>query len=95
MNLRYSMWKSLKEWKSLISQWIDGKFVDINTEEIRIKGEYYTKVVMRCQKALPSNAILDELKELVFSFKDTMPVVLALRNKNLKSYHWDAIKAVI
>ena len=24
-----------------------------------------------------------------------MPVVLALRNKNLKNYHWDAIKAVI
>lgn len=24
-----------------------------------------------------------------------MPVVLALRNKNLKSYHWDSIKAVI
>ena len=24
-----------------------------------------------------------------------MPVVLALRNKNLKNYHWDAIKKVI
>lgn len=69
--------------------------MDINTEEIRTKGEYYTKVVMRCQKALPSNPILEELKELVFSFKDTMPVVLALRNKNLKTYHWDSIKEVI
>jgi len=48
LNLRYSMWKSLKEWKQLIAQWIDGKFVDINTEEIRTKGEYYTKVVTRC-----------------------------------------------
>ncbi len=24
-----------------------------------------------------------------------MPVVIALRNKNLKSYHWDAIKKII
>ena len=24
-----------------------------------------------------------------------MPVVLALRNKNLKNYHWDNIKEVI
>lgn len=48
LNLRYSMWRSLKEWKALISSWIDGKFVDINTEEIRTKGEYYTKVVTRC-----------------------------------------------
>ena len=24
-----------------------------------------------------------------------MPVVIALRNKNLKSYHWDQIKQII
>jgi dynein heavy chain len=24
-----------------------------------------------------------------------MPVVLALRNRNLKNYHWETIKAVI
>ena len=42
------MWKSLKEWKELIKIWIDGNFMDINTEEIRTKGEYYTKVVIRC-----------------------------------------------
>jgi dynein heavy chain len=38
---------------------------------------------------------LTELKSIVNSFKDTMPVVIALRNKNLKSYHWDAIKKII
>jgi dynein heavy chain len=56
-----------------------------------MKGEYYTKVLNKC-KALPANPILDELRELVFSFKDTMPVVLALRNQYLKNYHWDQIK---
>ncbi len=38
---------------------------------------------------------MTELKSIVNSFKDTMPVVIALRNKNLKSYHWDAIKKII
>ena len=42
------MWKSLKEWKILISNWIDGKFSEINTEEIKTKAEYYTKIVTRC-----------------------------------------------
>jgi dynein heavy chain len=50
---------------------------------------------MRYQKALSSNPVLEELKDLVFSFKDTMPVVLALRNRNLKTYHWNSIKEVI
>lgn len=31
----------------------------------------------------------------MFSFKDTMPVVLALRNQNMKPYHQEAIKEVI
>ncbi len=38
---------------------------------------------------------MDELKELVVDFKDTMPIVIALRNNNLESYHFDEIKAVI
>jgi len=63
--------------------------VNINTSEIKAKGDEYTKVVNRCQKGLPSNPILEELKELVFSFKDTMPVVVALGNPKLKNYHWD------
>ena len=36
LSLRFTMWKSLKEWKDLITTWKDGKFTDINTEEIHI-----------------------------------------------------------
>lgn len=45
LNLRLSMWKSLKEWGSLINDWIDGQFISINAEEIKIKGDNYTKIV--------------------------------------------------
>ncbi|KAL4487471.1 hypothetical protein ABPG72_006991 [Tetrahymena utriculariae] len=94
-NLRYLMWKSLKEWKELILGWVDGKFKDINTEEIKNKAEYYSKIVARCDKKLPQNAILTELKKLVTDFRNTMPIVLALRNENLKDYHWRDIKKII
>lgn len=47
------MWKSLKEWKELIAIWIDGKFNDINTEEIKNKAEFYSKIMTRCDKKLP------------------------------------------
>ena len=49
------MWKSTKEWIELTQSWIDGKFIDINTDEIKAKGEYYTKIVNRCSKGLPAN----------------------------------------
>lgn len=94
-NLRYLMWKSLKEWKELISSWVDGKFSEINTEEIKTKAEFYSKIMNRCDKKLPANVILTELKKLVTDFRNTMPIVLALRNENLKDYHWRDIKKII
>ena len=32
---------------------------------------------------MPNNAVLDELKDLVNDFKNAMPIVIAMRNKNL------------
>ena len=37
---------------------------------------------------MPPNPVLDLLKMLVFEFKDTIPVVTALRNKALTETHW-------
>ena len=47
------MWKSLKEWKELTKGWIDGKFNQIDTEEIRQKAEFYCKIMQKCEKKLP------------------------------------------
>ena len=42
------MWKSLKDWKILKSSWMESKFNDIDTEEIRAKSEYYSKIIGKC-----------------------------------------------
>ncbi len=47
------MWKSLKEWKELTENWIGGKFNNIDTEEIRTKAEFYSKIMQKCDKRLP------------------------------------------
>jgi dynein heavy chain len=41
---------------------------------------------------MPPNSVLDKLKKLVFEFKDTIPVVVALRNPALTVHHWQQIK---
>lgn len=43
LELRYKMWVSRRDWKVLRAGWIDGKFIDINTEEIIKNAEAYTK----------------------------------------------------
>ena len=32
---------------------------------------------------MPGNVVLDELRNLVNDFKNAMPIVIAMRNKNL------------
>ena len=95
LDLRFAMWKSLKEWKELTKSWINGKFNEIDTEQIISKGDYFTNIIKKSQKKLPPNPILDELRDIVYDFKDTMPVVIALRNKYLKEHHWKEIKEKI
>lgn len=74
---------------------MQSKFSDINTEEIRAKSEHYSKIIGKSQREMPGNVVLDELKDLVNDFKNAMPIVIAMRNKNLQDYHWDEFKEVI
>ena len=95
LNLRLAMWKSLKEWEELTSEWSESKFTDINTEDIRKKADVYTRTVNKCVANMRQNTVLDSLRKKVNDFKETMPVVLALRNKNLLPRHWIDIKNLI
>jgi len=74
---------------------MESKFSDIDTEEIRAKSDYYSKIIGKCQREMPNNSVLDELKDLVNDFKNAMPIVIAMRNKNLLDYHWTEIYEVI
>lgn len=96
VNLRLDLWKSLKEFHELSEKWISGKFNDIDADEIRVKGDYYTKIVLKCTRGLPANPALNELRDMVFKFKETMPIVLALRNSDINNpQHMGEIKLAI
>ena len=68
---------------------------EINDEEIKKNADHYQKITNRLIRVLPSNPIVDELKYLVDTFKEAMPIVEACRNKNLNEDHWTAINDLI
>lgn len=56
----------------------------------------YTKTVIQCERNLPpGSTAVAYLKTLVFDFRETMPIVEALGNKNLKEEHWEEIKTLL
>ena len=66
-------------------------------EEIKQISDKYTKIVNKCSKKLPSNPILDELKKLLKTFKEAMPVVIALSNKIVQEdeQYWAEIQRIV
>jgi dynein heavy chain len=89
------MWRSLKEWEELTEKWIKTQFNAIQAKDIAARADQFAKVCLRLEKNLEPNPIQQKLKELVDTFKGAMPIVVALRNENLKEHHWKEIKDLI
>lgn len=81
--MRMTVWNSLDEWEKLTANWVTTKFSDIDADLLKTKCEYYSKGIAKCVKNMPPNPVLDKIKGLVFEFKDTIPVVVSLRNPAL------------
>ena len=95
LNLRLILWQSLKEWKILVEKWKILSFADIDVKEIASKSEYFTRIVNRCEKNMVNNEVVQTLKNMVYEFKETTPVIIALRSEYLKPIHWDKIFQLI
>jgi dynein heavy chain len=95
LEARHTLWHSLQEWKDLKEQYEKMLWNDIKIDEISATSDHYQKIANRLLRTLPANPIVEELKELVETFKEAMPIVKACRAEELLSEHWDAINDLI
>ena len=51
-------------------------WVQIDDEDIKKNADHYQKITNRLIRTLPANPIVDELKELVETFKEAMLEIL-------------------
>lgn len=92
---RISLWDSLNDWSNKVNDWKLTPFSDINTESISKEADIYTKIVIRCQRGIPEGSTaVQHLRDQVFKFKTTMPIVTALGNSELREDHWIDIKEI-
>ncbi len=90
LKVRHALWNSLKNWGELVEKWNKMPFDVIDVQDISEVSERYSKTVSSCEITLPEGATaVQELKKLVFRFKETMPIVVALGNRHLEKVHWD------
>lgn len=58
MNYRLDVWRGLRDWGILSSNWLSTVFEEINVEDIKGYCEKYTRIVSKCVKRLPPNPVV-------------------------------------
>ena len=95
IQLKKRLWDSLREFGALTTQWTATKFEELDADEMTDIVGQYNKTVMNAERSLPSNNVVVQLSQMVSTFKNTVPIITDLSNKNLKDRHWGKIEGVI
>ena len=95
LRIRADMSRALSTWEDKQQEWVKLQFSKIDAKGISDEADKYAKVANRVDKALPPNPIGEKLKLLVDTFRGTMPVVTALRNKDIEDSHLQEIKDLL
>jgi dynein heavy chain len=89
------LWRSLDNWEAVSVEWNNTAFGHVAVEELTKKVAEFNKVSVQSQKAMPENRVPQIWGDAVQQFKNTIPVVQALRNDALKPRHWEEITALL
>ncbi|CAK8985673.1 unnamed protein product [Durusdinium trenchii] len=93
--IRAKLWRGIDAWEELSAEWNNCSFGTVDVDTITKKVAEYNKVAVQSVKAMPENQVPQIWGESVTQFKNTLPVVVALRNKALKPRHWEVITSMI
>jgi dynein heavy chain len=94
-NLQAKLWRGIDSWEKLSTEWNTTQFGNVSVELIMKEVAQYNKLAVQAGKQLEGNNVPEIWGETVKQFKNTLPVVQALRNKALLPRHWDMITEMI
>jgi dynein heavy chain len=95
MDVKLSLWASLKSWAEQTANWMTTKFAEIDVEEINRQVTIYNKVYSQAKRMLSDSPVVPLLRRRVAEFQNTLPVVSDLRNEHLLLRHWEEINVLL
>lgn len=95
ISLRKLLWDSMEEWDKLVKVWLSMCLDDIQVEVVQKDVNRFSQNIYLLEKGLPINELLPKLKDKVLDFKKTLPIIVSLRNPNLKARHYNQIRILI
>ncbi|CAH2255707.1 dynein heavy chain 14, axonemal [Pelobates cultripes] len=95
LSLRKLLWESTEEWAKLSAEWRSTSFQQLNVDVIQRDVNRFSHTLIMLEKGLPTNDIVVSLRQSILDFKQSLPIVVALRNPCLQNRHWETIHNTI
>ncbi|XP_075057079.1 dynein axonemal heavy chain 14 [Mixophyes fleayi] len=95
LSLRKLLWEAKEDWARLSAEWRLTSFENLNVDVIQRDVNRFSHTLFMLEKGLPANFVVTSLKQSIVDFKQSLPIVVALRNPCLQARHWDIIHFTI
>lgn len=89
------MWRGIDQWEDLSNTWNETPFGVVEVESIQQQVMAYNELALKSLKGLPDSNVPQTWGDQVSTFKNTLPVVVALRNEALQARHHTEITKLI
>ena len=89
-NFRQQIWQSIDEFSKKTETWDTTEIQKQEISEIEQEVEKYYQLTLEMSK-YGEDDVIRLLKKSVQIWKDNLPIILMIGNKDLKPHHWDSI----
>ncbi len=91
LDLLTKIWNVTIEWESHWEGWKQGKFSDLDVEDMENIAGQYTKQVSKLGREIKRWRVWESMKDKLDKFREITPLIQDMRNKALRSRHWLAL----
>lgn len=95
LDLLSQIWNVKIEWAAAWDSWKNSPFTELDVEKIEFSVGTFTKKVGKLGRDIKRWKIWESMKQGLESFKETIPLIMSLRSKAMRSRHWAALQEKI
>jgi len=92
IDLLEKIWTLTKEWNEAWDGWKTGVFRSLNIEDMESAAGTFNKTIGRLGREIKGWKTWQLMKEKVDQFRQTMPLIMDLKNPGMRERHWDALR---
>jgi dynein heavy chain, axonemal len=89
------MWGATAEWETTWDCWKNGRFSDLEVDAMELEAGKYNKTLVQLGREIKSWSVWQALNNKIAQFRQTMPLIMDLRNPTIRPRHWENLMSEI